>query len=84
MPHHRAVAVVDLAFLPGRRDDDRVRLGRLRPAQAAQEAVHAGVLGGKAVVVDEIAPDRDSVAAVRDGQFDQVPVRLKALAAGAR
>src|SRR2546426_7903338 len=76
IPHHRAVAVVDLAFFPGPRDDDRVRLGRLRPAQAAHEAAHAGVLGGEAVVVDEIAPDRDRVATVSDRQFDQLAIRL--------
>src|SRR5438093_9622777 len=30
--HHRAVAVIDLGFLAGRRADPRVRLGRPRPA----------------------------------------------------
>jgi hypothetical protein len=58
------------------RDDERVRLGRLRPAEATHEAAHAGVLGGKAVVVDEIAPDRHRVAAPADRELDQVPVRL--------
>ena len=78
--HDRAVAVVDLTFFPGRRDDDRVRLGRLRSAVAAHEAAHAGVLGGEAVVVDEIAPDR--VAAPGDGELDQVPIRLAGTGGG--
>jgi hypothetical protein len=76
MPHHRAVAVVDLTFFAGRRDDERVCLGRLRPAEAAHEAAHAGVLGGKAVIVDEITPDRDGIATAAGGEFDQLPVRL--------
>src|SRR2546428_3310220 len=74
--HHRAVAVVDLALFPRRRDDDRVRLGRLRPPEAAHEATHAGVLGREAVVVDEIPPDRDGVATPGNGELDQVSVRL--------
>jgi hypothetical protein len=60
MPHHRAVAVVDLAFLAGR-CDDQVRLGHPRAAESPHEAAHAGVLGGKAVIVDEIAPVRDAL-----------------------
>jgi hypothetical protein len=76
MAHHRAIAVVDLAFFARRRNDDRVRLGRRRPAQTAHEAAHAGVLAGEAVVVDEIAPDRHRLATPGDGELDQLAVRL--------
>src|SRR6058998_2179739 len=74
VPHHRAVAVIDLAFLAGRGDDDRVRLGRPRAAQRHDEAAHAGVLGGKAVIVDEVPPDRHRVAAPGERQLDQLAV----------
>ncbi len=75
MAHHRAVTVIDLAFLAGRRDDHGVRLGRPVPAQRDDEAAHAGVLGGKAVVVDEIPPDGHRVAAAGEGELDQFAVR---------
>src|SRR3989442_8039463 len=74
--HHRAVAVVDLALFPRRRDDDRVRLGRLRPPEAAHEATHHGVLGREAVVVARIPSDRDGDASPGNGELDQVSVRL--------
>src|SRR5881409_838155 len=73
--HHRAVAVIDLGFLAGRGDDHRVRLGRPRPAQRHDEAAHAGVLSGEAVIVDEIPPDRHRVATPGEGQLDQFAVR---------
>jgi hypothetical protein len=43
-----------LAFLA--RHDHRVRLGVARPAEREDEAADAGVLGRKAVIVDEVAP----------------------------
>ena len=78
--HHRALAVIDLAFFAGRRGDDDARLGRWRPAELRDEASDAGVLGGEAVVVDEVLIDRDRVAAAADGLVNQLAVGL----AGAR
>ena len=65
MAHHRAVAVIDLAFLAGRRGDDDARLGRATCPERHDEAADARVAGGEAVVVDEVLPDRHGVAATR-------------------
>ena len=69
-------AVIDLAFFARGRDDDRVRLGRALPAEREDEAADAGVLGGKAVIVDEVAPDRHGVAAAGEGELNQLAIRL--------
>jgi hypothetical protein len=75
MPHHRPGTVIDLAFFADRRNDHRMRLGGPRPAQRDDEAADAGVLGGKAVIVDEVAPDRHGIAAAVEGRFDQLAIR---------
>ena len=76
MPDHRPGAVVDLAFFAGGRHDDGVRVGGRLAAEREDEAADAGVLRGKAVIVDEVAPDRHGVAAARDGDLDQLAIRL--------
>ena len=78
--HHRALAVVDLAFFAGRGRDDDARLGGRRAAQLRDEAADARVARGEAVVVDEVLPDRHRVAAARQRLGDQLAIRL----AGAR
>ena len=62
---HRALAVVDLAFFAGRGRDDDARLGRRAAAQRHDEAADTRVPRGKAVVVDQVLPDRHGVAATR-------------------
>ena len=78
--HHRAVAVIDLAFFAGRRGDHDARFGRRRAAELRDEAPDAGVPRGEAVIVDEVLPDRHRVAAAPQRLGDQLAVRL----AGAR
>ena len=77
---HRPLAVVDLAFLAGRRRDDDARLGRRAAAQGHDEAADTRVPGGKAVVVDQVLPDGDGVAPTRERLGDDLAIRL----AGAR
>jgi len=74
--HHRPLAVVDLAFLSGRRRDDHAGLGRRGRAHLLDEAPDAGVAGGEAVVVDEVLPDRDSIAPASDRIRDELAVGL--------
>ena len=76
MPHHRAVAIVDLALFPGGRHDHGVRLGGPLAPQHEDKAADAGVLGGEAVIVDEVAPDRHGVTAAGEGRLDQLAIRL--------
>jgi hypothetical protein len=80
VPHHGAIAVVDLPFLPRRGDDHRVGLGRVLTTQRDHEAPHAGVARGEAMLIDEVLPDRHRIAPAADGQPDQLAVGL----AGAR
>ncbi len=74
--HHRAVAVVHLAFLAGRGGDDDARLRRRRAAERDHEASHAGVARGEAMVIDEVLPDRHGVAPAMQGFGDQLAVGL--------
>ncbi len=76
MPHHGAVAVIDLAFLTRRRRDHDARLRRRRPAKRHDEAPHAGVPCGEAMVVDEVLPDGHGIAATPECLGDQLAVRL--------
>ena len=76
VPHHRTVGVIHLAFLSGRRDDHGMRVGGPLPAQLHDEAADARVLGGKAVIVDEVAPDRHGVAPASERGLDEFTVRL--------
>ena len=77
---HRPLAVVDLAFFARRRRDDDARLGRCAAAQGTDEAADTRVPRGKAVVVDQVLPDGDGVAATRQRLGDDLAIRL----AGAR
>src|SRR5206468_10248658 len=77
---HRAVTVVHLTFFAGRRRDDDTRFCRGATAQLHDEAADARVLRRKPVVVDEVLPDGDSVAATRKRLGDDLAIRL----AGAR
>jgi len=76
MPHHRAGAVINLALLARGRHDHRVRLGRPLPTDGDDEAADAGVLGRKAMIVDEVAPDGHGVAAAVEGHLDQFAIRF--------
>jgi hypothetical protein len=76
MADHRAVAVVDLALLAGRRLDDGVGLGDGGAAELAHEAHDARVAGGKAVAVDKVLPERDRVAPARQRCRDEFAVEL--------
>ena len=62
-PDHRALAVVDLAFIPGRGRDHHARLERDRAPKLADETPDAGVPRRKAVAADQVLPDRHRVAA---------------------
>ncbi len=84
MPHHRALGVIDLALFGEPGDDDGVSLCRVRPAQLADEAADTGVLGGKAVIVDEVAVDRHGIAAPAERGLDQFAIRLAGAGAGSR
>jgi len=69
--HHRAVAVVDLAFLARRGDDERMRIGGPRPAQAAHEAAHAGVLAwdkSDPISLDTVSTTMTGAKEVADGR----------------
>ena len=72
---HRALAVIDLGFLAGRRDDHGMRGGRARAAQLDDVTPHAGVARREAVLIDEVPPDR-GVPAPAEGELDQLAVRL--------
>ena len=63
MAHHRAVAVIDLAFFARRGGDHDARVGRDGAAQRHDEAPDTRIPRGEAVVVDEVLPDRHRVAA---------------------
>ncbi len=78
---HRALAVVDLAFLAGRRRDDDARLGR-RASRAACTTKRRTLAyrAREAVVVDQVLPDRHRVAPAAERLDDQLAIRL----AGAR
>jgi hypothetical protein len=76
MPHHRALAVVDLAFFAGRGDDDRVRVRRALAAELAHEAAHTGVAAGELMLIDEVLPDGHGVAAAAERQLDQLAIRF--------
>jgi hypothetical protein len=80
MTHHRAVAVVDLAFLTGRRDEHGVRGRTARGAQRAHEAAHACVAGRESVAIDKVLRDPHRVPSAADRLLDELAVRL----AGAR
>ncbi len=77
---HRPFAVVDLAFLTGRRRDDDARVRRRIAAQGHDEATDTRIPPRKAVVVDQVLPDGDGVAATRQAGGDELAIRL----AGAR
>ena len=73
--HHRPVAaVIDLAFLAWRGGDHDARLGGRRAAQLHDEAADARILGGEAVIVDEVLVDRDGVATATQGRRDQLAI----------
>jgi hypothetical protein len=74
--HHGTVAVVDLALLPGRRLDHRVRLDDPLAAQLHHEATHALVAVPEAVIVDQVLPDRHRVATLFHAALEQLAVGL--------
>src|ERR1700681_4059542 len=60
--HHRTTAVVDLCFFSRCRDDDARCFAAPRAAQLAHETLHRLIVPGKAVVRDQVLPDRLAVA----------------------
>ena len=75
VPHHRALTVIDLAFLARRRGDHRVRVRRALAAELHHEAPHARIPGREAVLIDEVLPDRHGVATAAESQLDELAVR---------
>jgi hypothetical protein len=76
MPDHRAVAVIDLALFTRSRHNHRVGLTGPLAAQRDDEATDARILGGEAVIIDEIAPDRHGIAAAGERHLDQLAIRF--------
>ena len=74
--HHRAVAVVDLAFFARRRRNDDARVNGRMAAQLHDEATDTRVPRGKAVIIDQVLPDGDGVAPPRQRLGDDLPIRL--------
>ena len=74
--HHRALAVVGLAFLPGGGGDHHARLGRRAAAQRQHEPSDTGVACGESVIVDEVLPDGHGVAATGQGLGNHLTVWL--------
>src|SRR5262245_6673606 len=60
--HHRATAVVDLRLFSRCGDDDARWFRPLRSAQPANIALHRLIAPGKAVVRDQVLPDRLAIA----------------------
>src|SRR5215831_12102210 len=60
--HHRTAAVVDLPFFSWSRDDDARWFRPLRSAQPANIALHRLIAPGKAVVRDQVLPNRLAIA----------------------
>ena len=79
---HRALPVIDLALVAGRRGDDGVRLDHGGAAELPHEAAHARVPAGEAVVVDEVLRNRHRVPPATQGLDDELAIRLAG--AGAR
>ena len=76
MPHHWAVAVIDLGFLARRGSDHNACFGRSGSVLSHDEAPHAGIPGAEAVVVDEVLPDGHGVAAPSERLGDQLSLGL--------
>ena len=74
--------IINLALFPGGGYDHGVRLGRPLAPQRDGKTADAGVLGGEAVIVDEIAPDCHGVAATAQGRLDQLAIRLTGAGGG--
>src|SRR5439155_9057440 len=75
MSDHRPEPVINLAFLPGGGHDHGVGLGGPRAPEREDEAADARILGGEAVIIDEVAPDRHGVAAAGERRLDQLAIR---------
>src|SRR5882724_1039335 len=75
MPDHRAVAVIDLALFTRSRHDHRMCLDGPLTTKHEDEATDARILGGEAVIIDEIAPDRHGIAAAGERRLDQLAIR---------
>src|SRR5215469_3233767 len=60
--HHRTTAVVDLGFFSRSGEDDACWFRTLRSAQLTHEALHRLIAPGKAVVRDQVLPDRLAIA----------------------
>jgi hypothetical protein len=81
---HRTCAVVDLTLDTRRRHDHRMRIRAALLRQSPDEALHAGVLRGEAVLIDEVLPDRLRVATDLDRPLDDLAVRLASTGLRAR
>src|SRR5450432_405059 len=76
VPHHRSLAVVDLAFLARLSDDGRVGLGHFLSAQLDREEPDAVVAGRETMVRHQILVDRHRVPTQPQALLDQIPVRF--------
>ena len=63
-------------ILTGGSQDDGACFRSLLSAAAAHEALDAGVAAGEAMVVDQILIDGFGVAALAQGQLDEVAIRF--------
>src|SRR5215475_12662683 len=60
--HHRTTAVVDLCFFSRSREDDACCFWTSCAAKLAHEALHRLIAPGKAVVGNQVLPDRLAIA----------------------
>src|ERR1700739_615152 len=74
--HHRPTAIVDLGFFSRSGEDDAHRFPTLRPAQLAHKTLHRLIAPGKAVVRDQVLPDRLAIASQGQALFDEFSVRF--------
>jgi hypothetical protein len=79
--HHDAGLTIILA---GASLDDYAGFRRGRTAPLPHEALDAGILLAETVAVHQILPDGHGITALRQSGFDELPVRLQALADGLR
>src|ERR1700722_504423 len=61
---HRAGAIIDFRFFPGRGLDDRVCFQRWSSAQLADETLDAFVGTGEAMLVHQLLPDGHGISAM--------------------
>ena len=76
IPNHGSGSVVDLGFFSRVGLDDADRYGRPHAPEFANEPLDRFVAAGKAMIRNQVLPDRHRVAATLQRLFDRLPVRL--------